>query len=114
MIKGYSKEIIAQELQRLNHVFIQEQNEKAPLKEKALQCWTIQENKLHNEFIFKDFMSAFAFMTQVALYAEKVDHHPEWCNVYNRVTVNLTTHEYNNLSERDFDLAKKITTIYQE
>jgi 4a-hydroxytetrahydrobiopterin dehydratase len=57
------------------------------------------------EFIFADFNQAFSFMTQVALAAEKRDHHPEWANVYNRVNMVLTTHDAGGLTQRDFDLA---------
>jgi 4a-hydroxytetrahydrobiopterin dehydratase len=58
------------------------------------------------EFQFADFGQAFAFMTQVALAAEKNDHHPEWANVYNKVTMVLTTHDAGGLTPRDFDLAR--------
>lgn len=64
------------------------------------------------EFKFDDFTQAFAFMTQVALHAEKKDHHPEWFNVYNRVKIILTTHDADGLSQRDIDLAKIIDDIY--
>jgi 4a-hydroxytetrahydrobiopterin dehydratase len=57
------------------------------------------------EFIFADFNQAFSFMTQVALAAEKRDHHPEWANVYNRVNIVLTTHDAGGLTQRDFELA---------
>ena len=56
-------------------------------------------------YVFADFRAAFGFMTQVALAAEKADHHPEWFNVYNRVDIRLTTHDAGGLSERDFSLA---------
>jgi len=59
-------------------------------------------------FKFKDFNQAFAFMTRVALYAERMDHHPEWSNVYNKVSIVLTTHDCDGLSERDVKLAKLI------
>jgi len=62
-------------------------------------------------FTFKDFNEAFAFMTRVALRAEKMDHHPEWFNVYNRVDVTLATHECGGLSERDVKLAKYIDKL---
>lgn len=59
-------------------------------------------------FKFADFSEAFAFMTRVALYAEKTDHHPEWFNVYNRVDITLTTHDAGGLSERDVAMARFI------
>lgn len=64
------------------------------------------------EFKFANFAQAFGFMTQVALHAEKNDHHPEWFNVYNRVKITLTTHDANGLSQRDIALAKIIDGIY--
>lgn len=62
-------------------------------------------------FTFKDFTAAFGFMTQVALLAEKADHHPEWSNVYNRVDIILTTHDAGGLSRRDIDLATQIDAL---
>ena len=70
--------------------------------------WQHIEKTLQRKFVFADFNQAFAFMTAVALDAEKADHHPEWFNVYNRVEIYLTTHDCKALSQRDFDLAKKI------
>jgi len=60
------------------------------------------------EFCFPDFNAAFGFMTRVALYADKVDHHPEWSNVYNRVHITLTTHDADGLSDRDAAMARAI------
>ncbi|XP_051897487.1 pterin-4-alpha-carbinolamine dehydratase [Pristis pectinata] len=60
---------------------------------------------IYKEFVFKNFNQAFGFMTRVALQAEKMDHHPEWFNVYNKVHITLSTHECGGLSERDIKLA---------
>lgn len=72
--------------------------------------WTLRGDGLaiEREFRFKDFNAAFAFMTRVALYAEKADHHPEWFNVYNRVRITLTTHDAKGLSARDAAMARAI------
>jgi len=79
----------------------------------ALPDWSPRADGLAIErrFKFRDFSEAFAFMTRVALLAEKHDHHPEWSNVYNRVTVVLTTHDAGGLSERDTKLAKAIDKL---
>jgi 4a-hydroxytetrahydrobiopterin dehydratase len=73
-------------------------------------AWTLRDDGLaiEREFKFKDFNQAFGFMTRVALYAEKADHHPEWFNVYNRVRITLTTHDAGGLSERDVAMARAI------
>jgi 4a-hydroxytetrahydrobiopterin dehydratase len=67
---------------------------------------------IHREFRFAGFAEAFAFMTEVALIAEKRNHHPEWSNVYNRVTISLTTHDVNGLSRNDIDLAHLIDRAF--
>ena len=76
-----------------------------------LHGWELKGHKLHRELKFKNFVQAWGFMTQVAILAEQADHHPEWYNVYNRVTINLTTHEAGGISRRDFDLAAKIDEV---
>lgn len=70
--------------------------------------WNLKAEKLNKTFLFPDFVHAFAFMTKVALHAEKLDHHPEWCNVYNKVEIELTTHEAGGLTAKDFELANLI------
>jgi len=67
--------------------------------------WRVVDGKLHRTYRFKDFAEAFAFMTRVALVAERMNHHPEWFNVYNKVRVDLTTHDVGGISTRDFRLA---------
>jgi len=77
---------------------------------KILPEWRLAREKdaLLRSFEFADFVAAFGFMTRVALLAEKMDHHPEWSNVYNRVEILLTTHDCNGLSARDVTLAQAI------
>ncbi len=72
------------------------------------KSWALKDKKLHRKYQFTDFVTAFDFMTQVALTAERFKHHPEWFNVYNKVIIDLTTHEVNAITERDFILAKAI------
>jgi 4a-hydroxytetrahydrobiopterin dehydratase len=69
-----------------------------------------QRDAITREFVFADFAQTFAFMTQVAIVAEKRDHHPEWSNVYNKVGVTLTTHDAGGLTQRDVDLAQFMDT----
>ena len=76
-----------------------------------LSDWQLTKNGLVRQFIFADFTSAFEFMQQVAVLAERANHHPEWSNVYSRVDITLTTHEYHGVSQRDFDLANAINRI---
>lgn len=69
------------------------------------------EDAITKAFKFDDFPAAFAFMTRAAIYAEKWDHHPEWTNVYNKVTVTLTTHDVGGLSAQDVKLARKMDQL---
>jgi len=74
--------------------------------------WKEKDHALVREFEFKDFNEAFAFMCRVAMLAEKMDHHPEWSNVYNRVRIRLTTHERGNIiSDKDRELARAIDKL---
>ena len=74
--------------------------------------WALVNGKLHREFTCKDFVSAFGKMASVALVAESLNHHPEWFNVYNKVVIDLNTHDVNGISDRDFALAGKIDEIF--
>ena len=76
--------------------------------------WTLQDNALKRDFEFPGFVEAFGFMTQVALLAEKADHHPSWHNVYNLVSITLTTHDAGNtVTEKDTALADAISGLIQ-
>lgn len=73
--------------------------------------WELVDGKLHKTFRFPSFAKAFGFMTSVALVAEAMNHHPEWSNVYNRVTIALVTHDVEGLSALDFTLATRIDKL---
>lgn len=73
--------------------------------------WSVENDKLHREYSFNNFVQAFGFMTETALIAESMNHHPEWFNVYKKVIVDLTTHEAGGITERDFELAKRMEEI---
>ena len=79
-----------------------------------LPGWELADGKLRREFVFQDFVTAFGFMSQVALVAEKMDHHPEWSNVYNRVVVELQTHDAGGLTDLDFELAAAAGAVMNE
>ena len=76
-----------------------------------LDEWSLNQRKLYRLFVFENFIEAFGFMSQVALMAETLGHHPEWYNVYNRVEIYLTTHDAGGISELDFTLASRIDGI---
>jgi 4a-hydroxytetrahydrobiopterin dehydratase len=73
-----------------------------------LPRWKARRGMLRREFVFADFSEAFAFMTRVALLAEKADHHPDWSNSWNKVVIELTSHDAGGLTQRDLDLALAI------
>jgi 4a-hydroxytetrahydrobiopterin dehydratase len=73
-----------------------------------LPGWTIEMGKLHRTFQFSDFIEAFGFMSRAALVAEAMGHHPDWSNVWNKVTVDLSTHSIGGISRLDFELAAKM------
>lgn len=76
-----------------------------------LDGWSVEDGKLHKEYEFEDFVTAFGFMASVALCAERKNHHPEWFNVYNRVRVDLSTHDVGGITTWDVELAKQMDTV---
>ncbi|KAG1653996.1 putative pterin-4-alpha-carbinolamine dehydratase [Nymphon striatum] len=78
---------------------------------KSLAGWHLINGKLHKEFEFKDFVAAFGFMSQVAIVAERDNHHPEWFNVYKKVSVDLMTHEVGGITEKDIKMATTMNSI---
>lgn len=78
---------------------------------RALPGWSLAAGKLHREFKFADFSAAFGFMTRVALAAETADHHPDWSNVWNRVVIDLHTHDAGGITANDVALAKRISEL---
>ena len=97
MIERFSQDVIDISLKSLNS--------------DSENSWEIKDGKLYREFKFTSFVSAFGFMTQVAIIAESANHHPEWSNVYSKVEIYLTTHEVKGISKRDFELAQEIEKI---
>ncbi|OZC12686.1 putative 4a-hydroxytetrahydrobiopterin dehydratase [Onchocerca flexuosa] len=88
-------------------MILNEQQRKQLLQPLIDKGWRVIENRdaIRKNLQFKNFNEAFGFMTQVAMYAEKMNHHPEWFNVYNKIEVTLSSHDVNGLSERDIKLA---------
>lgn len=78
---------------------------------KNMPGWAVVEGKLHKEFQFEDFNQAFGFMTRAAMHIEKMNHHPEWFNVYNKLVVDLTTHDAGGITENDIKLAKTLNSL---
>ena len=79
----------------------------------SLEGWVVKDSKLHRSFKFRNFVEAFAFMTEMVFHAEKMDHHPEWFNVYNTVTIDLMTHDVNGISVHDIKSANLINGVYE-
>jgi 4a-hydroxytetrahydrobiopterin dehydratase len=77
----------------------------------TLKGWSVINGKLHKEFHFKNFVQAFGFMASVALIAESMNHHPEWFNVYNKVIIDLTTHDIGGISNFDFEFAERVEKL---
>lgn len=81
------------------------------LQQQSQAKWQLQEDSLQTQWKFKDFVQAMAFMNAVAEVAERMNHHPEWTNVYNRVNVRLTTHDAGGLTHLDFELARAMDSL---
>lgn len=77
----------------------------------GLDGWTLEDGKLHREFKFVNFIEAFGFMTSAAIEAEKMNHHPEWFNVYSKVIVKLVTHSAGGVTSLDVELARKMSAL---
>ena len=92
----------------IKYELIEAQKKLNELNNQINSPWVLKGGKLNKTFTFSSFIDAFGFMTKVAIQAEKLNHHPEWFNVYNKVEINLTTHGVGGLSVRDFDLANSI------
>ena len=78
---------------------------------KKISGWSVKDDKLHKEFQFDNFNQAFGFMTRAAMEIEKMNHHPEWFNVYNRITVDLTTHDAGGITNNDVNLARILNSL---
>ena len=77
----------------------------------SLSGWEVREGKLHKTFPFPDFVQAWGFMSRAALLAEAMNHHPDWCNVYNTVRVDLNTHDAGGITALDVELARKMDAL---
>jgi len=77
----------------------------------GLSGWSVINGKLHKDFVFDDFVEAFGFMTRAAIHIEKMNHHPEWFNVYNKISVDLVTHDAGGITQNDIVLARTLNSL---
>ena len=77
----------------------------------GLQGWSVINGKLHKDFVFDDFIEAFGFMCKAAIHIEKMNHHPEWFNVYNKISVDLVTHDAGGVTQNDIVLARTLNSL---
>jgi 4a-hydroxytetrahydrobiopterin dehydratase len=77
----------------------------------GLSGWSIVNGKLHKNFLFKDFIEAFGFMCKAAIHIEKINHHPEWFNVYNKISIDLVTHDAGGITQNDIVLARTLNSL---
>jgi len=76
-----------------------------------LHGWSVLNGKLHKDFVFEDFIEAFGFMCKAAIHIEKMNHHPEWFNVYNKISVDLVTHDAGGITQNDIALARTLNLL---
>jgi len=77
----------------------------------SLSGWSVVNGKLHKDFVFQDFIEAFGFMSKAAIHIEKMNHHPEWFNVYNKIRVDLVTHDAGGITQNDINLARTLNSL---
>lgn len=77
----------------------------------SLVGWSVVNGKLHKDFVFENFIEAFGFMSKAAIHAEKMNHHPEWFNVYNKIKVDLVTHDAGGITQNDINLARTLNSL---
>ena len=77
----------------------------------SLTGWSVVNGKLHKDFVFQDFIEAFGFMSRAAIHVEKMNHHPEWFNVYNKIKVDLVTHDAGGITQNDINLARTLNSL---
>ena len=77
----------------------------------SLSGWSVANGKLHKDFVFQDFIEAFGFMSKAAIHIEKMNHHPEWFNVYNKIKVDLVTHDAGGITQNDINLARTLNSL---
>jgi len=77
----------------------------------GLSGWSVVNGKLHKDYVFDDFVEAFGFMTRAAIHIEKMNHHPEWFNVYNKLSVDLVTHDAGGITQNDIILARTLNSL---
>jgi len=88
---------------------LSEEQIKAELQ--GLQGWSVVNGKLHKDFVFDDFIDAFGFMCKAAIHIEKMNHHPEWFNVYNKIAIDLVTHDAGGITQNDVSLARTLNSL---
>ena len=77
----------------------------------SLAGWSVVNGKLHKDFVFQDFIEAFGFMSKASMHIEKMNHHPEWFNVYNKLKVDLVTHDAGGITQNDISLARILNSL---